>query len=223
MIKIRKSIAAAAVMTTAALFAIGGAQSATCTPTDGGDLNVFFVQNGCTFPPAVEVDINLDNETAVNLVNGDANGVAVQFTSTTLIDAANGNATITPSAQGGTISDLTFSVPGFTFLDFLFKVQLTDIGTRGPPVSDSLTIEAFNGVMSLGSVIFTGLNANALLSFGVFADTTPFTSVMLSGTFDSVKQFDVSDLSPVPLPGAALLLLSGLAGLGWMGRRRKKA
>jgi hypothetical protein len=37
--------------------------------------------------------------------------------------------------------------------------------------------------------------------------------------FSSDAQFNVTDAAPVPIPGAALLLASGMLGLGWLKRR----
>ena len=51
-----------------------------------------------------------------------------------------------------------------------------------------------------------------------------FTSLVLTSAtgFSQIKQFEISGVSQVPLPGALVLFGSGLVGLGVLSRRRKK-
>jgi hypothetical protein len=51
-----------------------------------------------------------------------------------------------------------------------------------------------------------------------------FTSLVLfsNSGFSQIKQFEISGLTAVPLPGALVLFGSALVGLGIVGRRRKK-
>jgi len=49
------------------------------------------------------------------------------------------------------------------------------------------------------------------------------TEVRFDGSLTLLVGIDNFSLAPVPEPGTWALMLAGLAGLGWMGRRRKAA
>ena len=95
---------------------------------------------------------------------------AVQFTSDSSLDFADGFATITPSAKGGKASfgDLEFTIPGRTFTDLVFDLQMAKADTT------DLTIEAIDGTTLVQSFDLTGLKHDEDLIFHPRGDWRPF-------------------------------------------------
>ena len=71
-----------------------------------------------------------------------------------------------------------------------------------------------SGVTTFGSLV-------DLVATGVFAGVTNLW-VEYAGT-DNATEFYIASISDIPIPGALPLLLSGIAGLGFATRRKKKA
>jgi hypothetical protein len=143
------------------------------------------------------------------------------FTSSTdSLNFANGFATI--DAVTGLINALTISSPtGFLFNDLIFQAQ----GPAGNAATDLSIKASLKGTQVGGTVTIAdiGSGANAFLTsiaLGGLVDTFTLTSTAGIAQF---KQFEVSGLSAVPLPPAALLFVSALVGMGLLTRRRRKA
>ena len=197
------------------------------------------------FPPNLnESQIFLQNNNGTTVFGnvGSQNGLpVVNFTSTSTLDPANGFANI-KDAGGGTYANLTVTIPGYGFGDLLFDTQINDVNNLV-----NLTIAAYNGVNLLGSLTLNGdpLKKSADQSWLVLAEGNAIiTSVLLTSTtgFNETKHFQVSELQTVtctdgscvpnpgpgetPIPGAAFLMgsvLAGGAGFGaWRRRRREK-
>jgi hypothetical protein len=173
-------------------------------------------------PSSGEVSINLASATNSLTSTGLAGTTTISFSSTQLLDFANGNATI--SIHGaGTFSNLTVSVPtGFTFTDLDFSA-LFPTGNTG-----NVTVTAENGATQVGAA--TATNVGPGLQELLFASNGPlaFTSVVIiSGDtqFSQLKNFAISGLSgpnTVPLPGTFALLGTVLAGAAAVGKLRKR-
>ncbi len=219
--------------TAAAVVFSGNAQAAAVF--SNGNVDMYL--KGNTFPNNLneeKIFLNAGTGTTVTGQVGSQNGTpTVQFTSSTSLDAANGFATI-KGENNAIYHDLTFSIPGYRFGDLIFDVELND-----PQQSVSLEVTAFDGATELGSYSgfvsqddwVNGLNDILVLATGgnlmtavVLESPTGFISV--GGTpadgIDQTKHFQVSDVTPVPLPGAVWLFGSGVLGLLGIGYSRRR-
>jgi PEP-CTERM motif len=143
---------------------------------------------------------------------------AVQFTSDSSLDFANGFATITPSAKGGKASfgDLEFTIPGHTFTDLVFDLQMLKADTT------DLTIEAIDGTTLVQSFDLTGLKHDADINFILVATGGPLTEISLMSTsgIKEAKHFEVSGVAAIPEPSTWAMMLLGFAGLGFAAYRK---
>jgi hypothetical protein len=142
---------------------------------------------------------------------------AVQFTSDSSLDFANGFATITPSAKGkSSFGDLEFTIPGHTFTDLVFDLQMFNADTT------DLTIEAIDGNTLVQTFNLTGLKHDADLSFILVATGGPLTEISLfsDSGIKEAKHFEVSGVGGVPEPSTWAMVLLGFAGLGYAAYRK---
>ncbi|HEY4932290.1 MAG TPA: PEP-CTERM sorting domain-containing protein [Terriglobales bacterium] len=152
-------------------------------------------------------------------VNGFTNftNTLVQFSSTTdtLVVTAVGQAKVT--AMDGLVNDITISVPGTTFEDFI-------LNPFNPAANNDLTITV---TMSDASVFTFGpygsINGNNFLTI-----TTSGGELISSVTVDSVGGFDdlrqprISGITGASVPEPSSLLLLGSGALGILGVLRRK-
>jgi hypothetical protein len=202
----------------ATLAVLPAAHAATVTFSSGA----FSVTQGEPTPNETQIFFNAATNTTSATGNvGSQTGTPIfTFTSSTdSFDVANGFATGGLTATAGLLNQLTIKAPtGFLFNDLIFRAQ----GPAGTAPTDltfaaSLGGSAVGGPVTISSI---GEGAQAFLTaiaLGSLMDTLTLTST--SGIFQ-FKQFEVSGLTAVPLPGAAWLFGSALVGLGFLGRRR---
>jgi len=140
----------------------------------------------------------------------------VQFSSTTdtLVVTAVGQAKVT--AADGLINDITVTVPGFLFQDFI--------------------LNPFNPVLNNDLKVFVTMSDGTVFNFGPYGSingnnfltiTTSGGELIQSVTVDSIFGFDdlrlprVSGLAPVPEPSSLLLLVSSVLGVAQVLRRER--
>ncbi len=242
-------------VSSAAVIVFQPAQAATIADDLSSDASVSIYlkgnPNGSQLPdlaPGVEQKIYLTDGTGVftgfgNIGSNAAcpvSGPCVNFTSSSLLDLSNGGATIKPN--GTTYHDLTITVPGYTFGDFLFGVQLqkNQIGDSTPLYDLKITANGTGGELGHANLINPTVDNSGVLSFLVLANSTSITSLVLTSTFgiagvygfDQTKDFNISDVNPLcndcapppstPLPAAVWLMGTILAGGAGVRRWRRR-
>jgi hypothetical protein len=147
----------------------------------------------------------------------------------TRVDTGGGFANIT-SANADAFADfngIDITIPGFTFTDIAFDVQLNPTEASG---TDSFTAQAFSGArISDGTA--TGFDApDTDKQFSLTAVGGAFDEVNLLSAdgFKEIKHIEISGLaavvgSAVPEPSTWALMGLGFAGLGFLGYRKTRS
>jgi hypothetical protein len=146
-----------------------------------------------------------------------------------LLDFSNGFATITPQQGSVNFNGVDITVPGFTFTDIAFDVQLTPTEAS----LDSFTISTFSGAHVSDGVGTEFDAANTDKQFSATAVGGAFDEVNIQSLtgFDEIKHIEISGLTAittgggggtVPEPSTWAMLLIGFAGLGFAGYRKAK-
>lgn len=149
-----------------------------------------------------------------------------------LVGQGNGFATIKGGADDGLIHDITFGVYNSYFEDVIFSA----IPVNQQEIDITVTATFSDGSSETSSTLQT---ANGLEAYLVLADTGKlFKEVNISsdsgmviagpdsgdttdGGATQFKQWQVSGVTPVPIPAAVWFFGSGLIGLAGIARRKK--
>jgi hypothetical protein len=154
-------------------------------------------------------------------------GPQVTIDTTTSATVSHGFATIKPN--GDTLTDITFTPKDpLAFADFSFRAQLLPVA-KGDTLGDlvlKVTDDQGNAAQTFDlTTLFGPFKPNQdLTRLGVFSADETIKSIEITDStgFKEVKQMEFST-APVPLPPAVALFASGLVGLGFLSRRRRKA
>jgi hypothetical protein len=217
---LRYSMAAFAALVCVGLGGNNASASTVCLNATHGATN-YGPDTSCATSAESEVFLQSQTNTMKGFGNiGSQTGLPlVEFTSTNALDLANGNATITPAAKGGKASfaDLDITVPGHTFTDLIFDVQMLNAFS---PTGESLTVSAWDGSTQERTFTYTTLAHDADIHFVVF-DASGLTAVDLSSPtgMKEAKHFDVSGVAAIPEISTWSMMLLGFAGLGYAALR----
>jgi hypothetical protein len=217
-----------------ATFAAGAIVAANCASASVVCLNAtqgsqnFGPDSSCAAGTELEVKLQDAKDAMKGFGNIATTTAVMEFTSTDALDLASGNATITPAAKGGaaSFSNLDITVPGFSFTDVVFGLQLLNTANSG---GEDLTVTAWSGAtlersFTYDSSSMNGLPHDALVTFTI-ADASGLTAVDLSSTtgIKGAKGFDVSGVTVIPEASTWSMMLAGLLGLGFAGYRRARS
>jgi PEP-CTERM motif len=188
----------------------------------------------CEGPNEIKVDLEAAKDVTLGFGNpgGQKTLPIIDFSSdsgtlNTKLDFSNGFATIDPANLGGSggkqvdFNGVTISIPGFTFTDIAFDVQLTPVSGQK---TDSFTISDFTG-SQLDAVGTEVDAADTDKQFSTTAVGGAFTSVDINSPtgFDEIKHIEISGLAAVPEPSTWALMGLGFAALGLLGYRKTRS
>jgi hypothetical protein len=192
---------------------------------------------GCELPGEVKVFLNEihDSSTITGNVGGQNSGPVIVITADSgtfdsFLDAGGGFATIDPSHGFKAFNGVDITIPGFTFTDIVFTVQMTrQGGKKGDSETDTFTINPFSGLKVSDGVGTESDSPDAAFEFNAVAHGGVFDEVNLladgpplSGGFDEIKHIQISGLAAVatPEPSTWVMLVAGFGIVGLMARRR---
>jgi len=198
---------------------------------DGHEKTSFNLYNGCALdirsrgfelkndPQAMEQNILFGAKETGTTISGATNksDTDVTFSSSvdTLLQNAKGQADLLNNA-GGNLHDVSVTVPGHTFLDFI-----VDLNKANKSVIDILVTE---GDGTTDPFSFTGGNGSNFItiiaSAGETISSIDYNSVDGWLQFKQPRVSGISGVTVVPEPSTWAMMLLGFAGLGFAGYRK---
>jgi hypothetical protein len=193
---------------------------------------------GCELPGEQKVFLNEihDSATITGNVGAQNSGPVIVITADvgtfdSFLDAGGGFATIDPSHGFKAFNGVDIKIPGFTFTDIVFTVQMTRFGGRkGDTETDTFDIFPFSG-LHIGdgdgpetSSPDAAFEYNAVAHNGVFDEINLLAEgPPLSAGFDEIKHIQISGLAAVatPEPSTWAMGLIGFAAMAFFGYRRR--
>jgi hypothetical protein len=177
-----------------------------------------------------EVKVFLDKAKAATFDTGEVGSqggkVVVDFFSDSgslnnLLDFSNGFATIKPQQGSATFNGIDIKVPGFTFTDIAFDVQLTPTSST----TDSFTISDFSGAHILDGTGLESDKADTDKQFSTTAVGGAFDEVNIQSStgFDEIKHIEISGLAAIPEPSTWAMMGLGFGLMGFLGYRRTRS
>jgi hypothetical protein len=169
-------------------------------------------------PQPGEQNIMFEAAQTGTTITGDTNqsGTSVQFSSpNSLTTQGLGQASLTATG-GGTITNVTFSIPGDTFGDYIFDPM------HG---SGTATVTAVANDGSFADSISLGGGENFLTITTTGGETLSSVNISAPGGFDTYDQprvSDISSLTAAPEPPSLALLASAFVGFGILSRFRRR-
>jgi hypothetical protein len=183
-----------------------------------------------------EVKVFLDDAKAKTLSFGEIGfqkgTTTVDFSSdsgalNTALDFSNGFATIKPKQGAVDFNGVDITVPGFTFTDIAFDVQLTPVSGQ---TTDSFTVSAFSGAHVSDGVGTESDKADTDKLFSATAVGGAFDEINIKSLtgFDEIKHIEISGLAPVvsgtvPEASTWAMLITGFGFIGFGALWRKRA
>ena len=172
----------------------------------------------------VAADLNLDNNNKGALAftgTVSPGNQIIDISSTTLLNTASGNATITANS-GGTFSSVTYTPENADIVKF------TQFSTRGQlDNAGVVTIDVFDNLgqsflfTEAGNKDFSAIGVIALVGTGEFITSVIVSADSASGGFNSLKQEGFGFATAVPEASTWAMMILGFMGVGFMAYRRR--
>jgi len=197
--------------------------------------------NGCELPNAQSIFFNEihDSNRVTGNVGPNNRGPLIVISARAsgafggLLDAGSGFGTLNAALGFNAFNGVDITIPGFTFTDMVFEVQMTRRGgERGDAETDPFDIWPLLNNLAVGPAFHEAASPDAAFQFNVLAtDGDRLDELVLvdedpsrSGGFFEIKHLQVSGLvADVPEPSTWVMLIAGFGFIGALGLKRRSA